>query len=676
MDSQRINTRACSRPFARISCLSFTLICFIIAGALSSCEQSMSTKAEQFPVYEGRDLGLSFSGDEMQLRTWAPTADAVRLRLYTGDDPQLSPEHELDMELGDSGTWYTKLSSSHRGMYYSLSAKVDGAWRPEVPGPYAKAVGTNGLRGQLINPSEAMPPDWEEDSHVAIPRRDIVVYELHVRDFSIHPASGMEHKGKYLAFTERGTRSPQGLATGVDHLLELGITHVHLLPVFDFLSIDESRLGEPQYNWGYDPQNFNVPEGSYSSDPSQASVRIREFKSMVKALHEAGIGVIMDVVYNHTGKVEGLSFDALVPGYYYRYNKDGELSNASGCGNEMASEKPMMRKFMIESLEYWMQEYHIDGFRFDLMGIHDIETMNAIEKRLRELNPHVFLYGEGWTADTSPLPVKKRALKGNMKGMPGIAAFSDDLRDGLKGSWAEHTEKGFVSGNESYVESVKFGMVAGVEHPEIDYEDVNHSKEAWALQPEQFMAYVSCHDNHTLYDRLKLANPDATKEELQKMHIMAHAAVLCSQGQSFLHAGSEFMRSKQGVENSYKSPDSINQIDWTSKAEAQEVLEAFKQLIAMRKEQPLFRLPDAGSIAKSIQFTHGEDGILAYTIEAANEGRWNACWIVLNSAAKSQKINTPEGPWRLYWQDGLTDTKDELGKVFIAPARSVSIAYR
>ncbi|HKK38489.1 MAG TPA: type I pullulanase, partial [Cryomorphaceae bacterium] len=503
---------------------------FIFAALLSGCSQTTEKQEnlEEYPVYKNEDLGLTFSAEEMVLKVWAPTAEAVKVNLYSNDLGDESAINEAQLTRGDDGVWSIDFDNGKAGLFYTLQAKHSKGWSNEVPDPYAKAVGRNGKRGQLINPSNAGPENWSADRRPNFSGKkpnDFLVYEVHVRDFSISENSGMENKGKFLAFTERGTKNPKGLSTGIDHLKEMGITHVHLLPAFDFYTIDETRLDEPQYNWGYDPQNYNVPEGSYSTNPADGAVRIKEFKEMVQALHEEGIGVVMDVVYNHTSRTDGLSFEELVPGYYYRHWNDSTLGNASGCGNEMASDQPMMRKFMIESLKYWADEYHIDGFRFDLMAIHDIETMKLIEQELRESNPNVLLYGEGWTAGDSPLPVGKRALKAHTYQMPGIAAFSDEIRDGLKGHWSSHESKGFVSGNFALKESVKFGVVGGIEHPQIDYAAVNNTDTAWAAEPHQCMVYVSCHDNHTLYDKLKIANPEASEKELREMHLLSNFVV-------------------------------------------------------------------------------------------------------------------------------------------------------
>lgn len=664
--------------FTRIFIAGSPFLLSVTAAALLISCQSFQTPMhpDEYPVYEGNDLGLQFSEQGAVLKVWSPPAEFVKLRLYDTDDPEAAPFREIRMEKKSRGVHSVKLTSEDFGSYYTLAAVIDGKERPEVPGPYAKAVGTNGLRGQIINPSEENPEGWEDDAPPpATAPADMVIYELHIRDFSIHPESGAEHKGKYLAFTESGTTGPDGISTCIDHIKSLGVTHVHLLPAFDFLSVDESDPETPQFNWGYDPQNYNVPEGSYATDPSDGAVRIREFKAMVKALHDAGLRVIMDVVYNHTGKVEGLSFDALVPGYYYRYREDGSLSNASGCGNETASERPMMRKFMIESLKYWTEEYHIDGFRFDLMAVHDIATMNAVDSALREIRPDIFLYGEGWTADESTLPESKRALKKYTCRMPGIAAFSDEIRDGLKGSWSRHDSRGFIGNVGLLRESVKFGTVGAVEHKGVDYDRVNNSHAPWASEPGQCIAYVSCHDNHTLFDKLSLAHPDAAPHRIRDMHILAHAAVLTSQGVPFIHAGAEFMRTKGGEENSYKSPDEVNRLDWVRCAEQAETVQVFRDLIALRKSLPELRLGAARDIRDRLEFLPSDTVVIAFTVRAKDPGGAPSVLVAFNGGHEDKTVDLSEGEWEIFFSgSALAEKKQTVKGAVTVPEKGTLIA--
>ncbi len=658
------------------------LILFLLL-LLASCRSKPRYESyEDYPVYDGPDLGLTLGPNGVQVRLWAPTADSVRFRLYEQDLGGV-PFRTLDMERAESGTWTLQLPKTTMGNYYTFQTKVEGEWHQEVPDPYAYAVGTNGRRGQLVDLAATNPAGWEADRRPSLAHpTDIVLYELHVRDLSTHPSSGIVHKGKFLGFTEAGTKSPQGLTTGLDHLTEMGITHVHLLPAFDFRSVDETRLSEQAFNWGYDPQNYNTPEGSYATDPADGRVRIREFKQMVQALHERGIRVVMDVVYNHTGYTEESLFNQLVPGYYYRQNEDGGFSDASACGNETASERPMVRKMIVESVLFWAREYHVDGFRFDLMGIHDIETMNAVARALREVDPTIFVYGEGWTAGPTPLPDDQLALKKNTHRLDGVAAFSDDLRDGLKGSVFEHEETGFVSGKAGLEESIKFGLVASTPHPQVNYAEVNYSDTAWAAQPAQTISYVSCHDNHTLWDKLDLSRPDASANDRKKMHRLALTIVLTAQGVPFLHAGTEMLRTKYGEENSYQSPDSINQIRWGWKSEHLDMVEYVRRLIALRKAHPAFRMRTTDQIAEHLRFLDvAVPNVVAYRLNGAAAGdSWRDLWVAYNGSAEPQSLPLPEGSWKVALLDDEIYAEEDMQPVakgvFELPAIAAAILVR
>ncbi|MGH2552906.1 MAG: type I pullulanase, partial [Chitinophagaceae bacterium] len=561
---------------------------------------------------------------------------------------------------GSNGTWYASIKQNRKMPYYAFRVKINGYWSEEMPDPYAKAVAVNGKRAMLIDLKQTNPPGWEKDkSPVFSPlsaRRGVggeatnaIIYELHVRDASIAANSGIKNKGKFLGLTETGTKNNEGFSTGLDHLKELGVTHVHLLPCFDFNSVDEAKP-DSKYNWGYDPLNYNVPEGSYSNNPYDGVTRIKEFKQLIKTLHENGLRVIMDVVYNHTALTETSNFNQLVPGYYYRQTKDGKFSNATACGNETASERPMMRKFILESMKYWVQEYHIDGFRIDLMGVHDIETMNLISKELHKIKPDILLYGEGWTAGASPLPDSLRALKSNASKLDRIAVFSDDIRDGIKGSVFDHEDKGFASGKPGTEESVKFGIVAACKNPQVDYSKVNYSKKPYSAEPYQTITYAECHDNHCLYDKLAISAKNATDAEREEMQKLALSIVLTSQGISFLHAGTEFLRSKKGVENSYESPDSINAIDWSLKSKNKYVFEYVKALINMRKEHPAFRMSASKQIASNIKFLDGMPaGVIAYTINGTSVGdTWKKIFVAFNGTGKEIPIMAQPGNYKCF----------------------------
>lgn len=600
----------------------------------------------KYPVYNGKDLGLTYNPSQSIFRVWSPTAEKAELLFYkegAGGEPLF--RSGLKKSIG--GTWVTSIKKELKGMFYAFRVMINGQWMLEVPDPYAKAVGVNGKRAMVIDLKDSNPGDWQKDKSPSFKNKtDAVIYELHIRDASIASSSGIMNKGKYLGLTEKGTRNPKGQATGIDHLKELGVTHVHLLPFFDFNSIDETRP-DSRYNWGYDPLNYNVPEGSYSTNPYNGLTRIMEFKQLVKAFHDNGMRVVMDVVYNHTALTENSNFNQLVPGYYYRQDKNGKFSNATACGNETASERPMFRKFMIESMKYWVQEYHIDGFRIDLMGVHDIVTMNLLSKQLHQLRPDILLYGEGWTAGSSPLPDSLRALKANAYKLDRIAVFSDDIRDGIKGSVFAHEDRGFASGKPGMEESIKFGIVASCRHPQVDYTKVNYSKAPYASEPFQTISYCECHDNHVLWDKLSISAKDASPDERIAMHKLSLAIVLTSQGISFLHAGTEFLRTKKNVENSFESPDSINAIDWTLKTKNADVFEFVRSLIKMRKEHPAFRMNLSKDIVANLQFMEGlPAGTVGYIIDgAAVHDSWKKIMVVFNGTRSTARINWPKAQW-------------------------------
>ncbi|HAL83486.1 MAG TPA: type I pullulanase [Mucilaginibacter sp.] len=612
---------------------------------------------DAYPVYSGNDLGVCYSPSKTDFKVWAPKASQVTLRLYEAGDGGHATG-AISMEKGVNGLWTTSINRDLKNKYYTFQVMQDGVWLSECPDIYAKAVGVNGKRGMVADMPSTNPENWENDEKPGLKSvNDIIIYELHIRDISISPNSGITQKGKYLGITETGTKNPDGEPTGLDHIKQLGVTHVHLLPCFDFNSVDETKSG--QYNWGYDPLNYNVPEGSYSSNPYDGNVRIKEFKKMVQTLHKNGLRVILDVVYNHTSDIKASNFSQFAPGYFYRHNPDGSYSNATGCSNEVASEMPMVRKFMIESVVYWAREYHLDGFRFDLMGVHDITTMNMISDTLHKIDPTIFIYGEGWTAGNSPMPEALRAVKKNVSKLNKIAVFGDDFRDGLKGGWSDIKEKGFVSGNATMVESVKFGIVAATPNPQVNDLAVNYSKAPWAAEPYEAITYVSCHDDNTLFDRLKISNPGASEAGLIKMDKLAAATVLTSQGVSFLHAGAELLRTKQGIANSFVSPDSINQIDWSRKTRYKAVFEYYKGLITLRKNHPAFRMPSTQMIVADLRFLEtGVTGLIAYQVSNnANGDSWKNILVILNGNAAGKTFKIPAGNWVLAADENTINEK-------------------
>lgn len=596
-----------------------------------------------YPHYAGEDLGVNWSPGSTTFRLWAPGARLVELRLYhTGKRGR--PVRIIRMEQGEQGTWVHTEQGDLRGFFYTFQVN-DGEWLHEVPDPYARAVGVNGLRGMVYDRTGTNPPGWNEDRGPRYPSfTDFIIYEVHIRDFSISGNSGIANKGKYLGFTELDTTSPSGEKTGLSHLKEMGITHVHLMPVNDFQSVDE-EFPLLKYNWGYDPQHFNAPEGSYSTNPCDGTIRIRELKQLIKTLHDHGIGIILDVVYNHTWLTKGSVFNQTVPGYYYRQNRDGSFSNGSGCGNEIATERSMVRKFIIDSLKYWVSEYHADGFRFDLMGLFDNETMRHIRYEINKIDPLIFLYGEGWTADVTPMPEYRRAVKKNITHLPGIAAFNDDFRDALKGNHGLKSSAGFVSGLTLREEAVKFGIVAAIWHPQIIYSYVESSVEPWAGDPGQCINYAACHDNYTLYDKLRMSRPDAGEKELCRMVKLAGALLLTSQGVPFIHAGMEFCRSKGGQGNSFKAPDPVNQIDWAEKSVFKDVTLYYEKLIRLRKNHPVFRMPSSEMIRENLKFSaEYKTGVVAYRLNGKKAGdAWEHLLLFFNGNSEPVETGIPPG---------------------------------
>jgi pullulanase len=624
---------------------------------ISSSALFSTKEFEDAFYYEGNDLGAVWSKAKTTFRVWAPTATEVLLNLYTAGVGTNLME-SIPMMKNVKGTWFTEKAGDLNKTYYTYTVTVDGVAKEAVD-PYAKAVGVNGDRGMVIDLSSTNPDGFtQEVKPVLVNPTDSIIYELHIRDFSVDKSSGIVNKGKYLAFTENGTKSPTGAKTGIDYLVDLGITHVHLLPSFDYASVDETRLLNNQFNWGYDPENYNVPEGSYSTDPHHGEIRVNEYKQMVQALHNKGIRVVMDVVYNHTSVSADSNFNKIVPGYYYRMTEDGQFSNASGCGNETASERLMVRKFIVDSVVYWAKEYHVDGFRFDLMGIHDIETMNAIRKALNEVDPTILVYGEGWTGGSSTLPDNERALKANMTSVDdGIAAFSDDIRDGIKGSVFQATEQGFVTGKTGIEESIKFGVVASTKHSQVDYSKVNYSKAPWAAEPTQTITYASAHDNLTLWDKIASSNPTDTLEDRIKMNLLSSAIVLTSQGTPFFQAGEEFLRSKPvdatGTtfdENSYQSPDSVNSLKWDLVSTNAETWNYYKGLIAFRKAHSSLRMTKTSDIQANLTFVDGLDAnVIGYTINNSPNGEdAKSLCIIYNANKTASTVTIPEGDWNVY----------------------------
>lgn len=660
--------------------ISKLLAAALVAGTSVCAAAADDARFASWPTYDGSDLELSIDSKGTHFTLWSPEAQAARVMLY--DTDRNTPAIDtLSMTRSDRGTWRASVATPLYGKFYTFSIKHNGSWLAETPGVWAKAVGTNGHRAAIIDMAATNPEGWSSDRGPAIDHMtDAVLYEMHHRDFSVHPSSGIAHKGKFLALTELATVNGYGEATGIDHLKELGVTHVHILPSYDYNSVDEANLPANQYNWGYDPYNYNAPEGSYSTNPGNPATRVLEMKQMIKALHDAGIGVVMDVVYNHTADNDASNFSLTAPGYYYRHRADGSYSDASGCGNETASDRRQMSDFIVNSVKYWAKEYHIDGFRFDLMAIHDTETMNRVASELKKINPSIFVYGEGWTAGDSPLPTERRALKENVSKMNGIAVFSDDIRDAVKGHFSNAADRGFATGKPGNEETVKIGIVGSTAHPQVDYSKGNNSKFAYAASPEMIVNYVSCHDDLMLTDKLAKSMPGSTEAQRQRAARLAQTIVFTSQGTPFMFAGEELFRDKKGVHNSYKSPDSINAIDWNLKHTNHDQFEYYRQLIALRKAHPAFRMTTAADIARNLVFDKTTvPNLISYSlVNHANGDAWREIKVVFNGSDEVREVKIPKGNWKVIARDGQINA-DGLGtarggKMEVAPVSALILA--
>lgn len=582
--------------------------------------------------------------------------DVKKVNVLLSDTDSDSPTEQLtkQMKRVGAGKWELTVKSDLKGKYYLFSV-YNSAQPDNTPGIFAKAVGVNGKRGAIVDLRDTDPEGWADDMRPALSNPcDLVIYEMHHRDFSVDLSSGLKNKGKYLALTE---------PKAIEHLQRLGVNAVHILPSFDYASVDESKPDVPQYNWGYDPLNYNVPEGSYSTDAATPTTRIREFKQMVQALHRAGIRVILDVVYNHTFDINGSNFQKTYPDYFYRKTAEGKYSDGSGCGNETASEKPLMREFMKESVEYWIKEYHIDGFRFDLMGVHDIETMNEIRAMVDQIDPSIYIYGEGWSAGSCAYPQEKLAMKANTKQLNGIGAFCDDMRDALRGPFSDDHKGGFLIGEPDEEESIKFGIVGATAHPQIDMTKVNYSREAWTNEPSQMVAYVSCHDDMCLTDRLRATVPYITDDELIRLDLLAQTAVLTSQGVPFILSGEEMLRDKKSVHNSFRSPDSINRLDWNNLKRYPQVFDYYAGLIALRKAHPAFRMGKAEEVRKHLEFVDAPKGVVAFRLkDYAGGDAWRNIYVVLNSQKTPQNVKVAEGSYTTVVANGKVNA-DGLGLI-------------
>ncbi len=589
----------------------------------------------------------------------------------------------IKMKASGENRWEATVKGDLKGKFYTFNIG-----KGETPGVFAKAVGVNGMRGAIVDMAETNPQGWENDQRPVIQSpADLVIYEMHWRDFSIDASSGLKNKGKFLALTE---------PKAIEHLKSLGVNAVHILPSFDYASVDETKLDTPQYNWGYDPKNYNVPEGSYSTDPYNPVTRIKEFKQMVQALHKAGIRVILDVVYNHTFNIDHSNFQLTYPDMYYRKTADGKYSDGSGCGNETASEKPLMREFMLESVKYWIDEYHIDGFRFDLMGVHDIETMQQIRAEVNKIDPSIYIYGEGWSAGSCAYPVDKLAMKANAQQLNGIAAFSDDMRDALRGPFSDDHKGALLAGIPGEEESLKFGIVGGIAHPQVDMTKVNYDKKPWTNNPTEQISYVSCHDDMCLVDRLKASIPSLTDKnipekertaELIRIDQLAQTAVFTSQGVPFILSGEEMLRDKKGVHNSYNSPDSINHLDWNNLQRYPQLFTYYKNLILLRKNHPAFRLATGDKVRQHLEFLPAvnskdvkQDCLVGFLLkDLQGIDAWKTIIVIYNFNKEAKEMAIPEGNYTIACCNGTIDEAglgEVSGKEVLVDGQSALILFQ
>ena len=604
-----------------------------------------STQAfESLYTYLGDDLGANWSENETFFRLWAPTAASVKINLYaSGDYRENDLLEQMEMTPDVNGTWIATLEGDLNGTYYTYSVEVDGVVN-EACDPYARAVGVNGKRAMVIDLDATDPEGWENDTdpHYGNTITQAIIYELHVRDLSVDENSGITNKGKFLGLIETGTTTPEGIPTGLDHIKALGVTHIHLLPSYDYGSVDETRLEDNVFNWGYDPVNYNVPEGSYSTDPFNGEVRVKEFKQMVKGLHDNGISVIMDVVYNHVYSGEEFCFNKIVPLYFSRVSAEGQFSAGSGCGNDTASERAMVKKYIVDSVKYWADEYHIDGFRWDLVGLIDTETINEVMAEVHKTHPNIIFYGEGWTMATQ---VTKEGYtmttQVNSQETPGFAFFSDTLRDAIRGGNSNNSKPGYVA---------NAGGFAG------NISDCFLGAPTWCKSPAQSINYASCHDNHTLFDRITMSTPDATFADRVKMNNLSAAIVLTSQGIPFIHAGEEMLRSKPLEDgtfdhNSYRSSDAVNNLKWAdlSKEEYQLTYAYYQGLIAFRKAHPALSMMTAQEVSEKITKLGGLDfNVVGFQIAAGANGEENELIVVFNPTPSASAVTLPEGEWSVY----------------------------
>jgi pullulanase len=634
---------------------------------------------ENLYAYDGNDLGCRPSSDGTFFRVWSPMASRVDVNIFCKSDSE-KPDAVIPLSPDRNGTWILTVPEDLSGCHYTYNVTTGGDLQ-EVCDPNAIGVSINGKRALATRPREADPAGWESVGHLTPGHpTDAVLYEVHIRDFTIHPDSGILRKGLFLGLAEPDTHTPDGTKTGLAHLVELGVTHVHLMPIFDFYTIDESRLHEGRFNWGYDPHLYNVPDGSYTTDPDDGLDRIRQLKKMILALKTNGIGVVMDVVYNHTYRSIDSEFNKLVPGYFYRADSKGRFSNGSGCGNETASERYMVRKTITDSVLYWAREYKVDGFRFDLMGLHDIETMNGIRRALDAYHPGILMYGEGWTGGESLLDKGRAALKANAARLLQVGFFNDNTRDAIKGNSFVDQAGGFINGQPQFREGVKFGITGAVSHPQVDLAKAIGSGPAWAGYPWHCVNYAASHDNLTLYDKLAASHAADTVNEAIRRTNMAGSIVLTAQGIPFMLSGTEFMRSKNGLHNSYNAPDEANQVDWNRKSLYRACFAYHQGLIRLRKAHPAFRLVSSEEVRRNLFFLHTPTHIIAYLLRnGAGGDAWPVILVAFNAGSLPETVMLPfAADWHIVVDDmtaGCEDLRTAAGSSLTVPGISTLVAW-
>ena len=642
---------------------------------------------DEYPVYEGSDLELNYSPHLSRFKVWVPTADEVKLLLYDNGS-EGGAYKTLDMKSDENGTWKLDVEENLKGKFYTFQIKIGEKWLDETPGANVKATGVNGKRGAIIDFRETNPEGWESDVRPELRNfTDIIEYEVHVRDFSISVSSGMKNKGKFLAFTEHGTKNQTGQSTGIDHLKELGITHVHLLPCFDFDSIDESNTRNFRNNWGFSAVNFTVPEGSYATNPKDPKSRIREFKKLIQSLHKSGIRVILDVAYNHTSNASTSNLNHLVPGYYYRHLPDSTLSNGTGYGNETASERPMMRKLIIESMVFWASEYHVDGFNFQQMGAHDIETLNAVREALDKVDPTISLSGDGLLAGNSVLPQDKRAVLANAEQLDFIAVYNQDLYRAIIDSINIDTLhnvrfKSFIYGRDSLTENIKFGLLGATLHPQVDVALVK-GRTIFVNNPIQVINYASSHTQLTLSDLIDLTRPiGSTAEEITRYQKLIQSIVFTSQGIVSIHGGDEINRTKMGMAGGCHANDSTSQINWNNKATNIQQFQYYQELISLRRKHGAFRIPNQEMTQQYLTFldTPSPNVVGFVLMDHVNGEQWKDVMVIYNANRYPVKVNIPAGQWNVVCHDAKINQSGLFqiqlrDTMFLVPATSTSIMF-